>query len=461
MVSRAAQAVVMSLFLIFRPLSILWEPIKRPDPASIRKMIAEGGLKEIITFLGWKVNTRLFNISLTPEKATAWSNEVKALIDKRTVTAKELSQLIGKLNHVCFIIPDARHFMNNLRKMEKLATYKHKVKLSRRCLDDLDLWLDFLSSAAEGISINRVIFRKPTLTTFSDSSELGIGGYCPRTGFGWRYKLTELEQRTFTLNTKEYIASTIDMEFQAELDPNPTPFPCILNRSDSTSTVGWLRKSNHEPDEAPIHNEVARFHARNMMQRQACNYSQHLPGRLNIVADCLSRDFHLTDNQITSMLTSLHPSLSPSQLKIVPLPQKYISWVANMAQKWPGKRESPGRLIKSTIAAGVVGWNSPTRSNSAMTPIWRSSMKLEDYASAVLSCMQCDEVILGELEPSNESRGVLPDRPLTMWQRPLWKVVGAAPSSTPEERPTPTSIAKPKDTNETTLPPNTRKPSPQ
>ena len=429
MVARAAQTVVMALFLIFRPLANHLEPIKRPDPASIRKMIAEGGLKELITFLGWYINTRLFTIALTHEKATAWAAEIKNMQkNRKKVVAKDLQTLIGKLNHVCFVIPDARHFMNNLRKMEKLARFRKKVKLSRGAMDDLDLWLEFLASAAAGISINRVIFRKPTITTFSDSSELGIGGFCPKTGIGWRHMFSPEEQQTFTLNTKEYIASAIDMDLQMELDPNPNPFPCVLNRSDSTSTVGWLQKSNHEPEDAPIHNEVARFHARNMMKRKACNYSQHLPGRLNIISDCLSRDFHLTDEQLISMLTSLHPSLSPPQIKIVALPQKYISWVANMAQKWPGKRESPGRLIKSTIAAGVSGWTSSAGATSRTTPIWRKGMKVEDYGSAVLSCMQCDEVILGELEPGNESRGILPVRPSIMWQRPLWRVTGAAPS---------------------------------
>ena len=48
---------------------------------------------------------------------------------------------------------------------------KTKAKLSRRTLDDLKLWLDFLKSARAGISINIIIFRKPTLATSSDSSE--------------------------------------------------------------------------------------------------------------------------------------------------------------------------------------------------------------------------------------------------------------------------------------------------
>ena len=67
--------------------------------------------------------------------------------------------------------------MSNLRQREAIARRKTKVKLSRRTLDDLDLWLEFLKSAKYGISINRVIFSKPTITTFSDSPECGIGGF--------------------------------------------------------------------------------------------------------------------------------------------------------------------------------------------------------------------------------------------------------------------------------------------
>ena len=150
---------VMALFLIFCPLCALLEPLSRPDPASIRKMLAEGGLKETVIFLGWLINTRAFTIALPPEKAAAWKNEVKTLLArKRTVKFKDLQSLIGKLNHVCFIIPGVRHFMNNLRKTERLAKFKPKVKLSRGTQDDLRLWLSFLESAERGISINRVVF---------------------------------------------------------------------------------------------------------------------------------------------------------------------------------------------------------------------------------------------------------------------------------------------------------------
>jgi hypothetical protein len=95
LVRHAAQAVVMALFLIFRPLSLLLEPIPRPDPASIRKMLAEGGLQKTITFLGWFINTRLLTISLQAEKTVAWSNKIRDIMAKRkAVKHKDIQRLI-------------------------------------------------------------------------------------------------------------------------------------------------------------------------------------------------------------------------------------------------------------------------------------------------------------------------------------------------------------------------------
>ena len=83
-------------------------------------MIEEGGSKETITLLGWCINTHLLTNALTHEKATAWAAEIKTMQkNKRKIKAKDLQTLIGKLNRVCFVISDAMHFMNNLRKMEK------------------------------------------------------------------------------------------------------------------------------------------------------------------------------------------------------------------------------------------------------------------------------------------------------------------------------------------------------
>ena len=73
----------MALHIIFRPLHPHREPLPRPDAASIRKLLAEGGLEERITFLGWLINTRLLAIALIPNKAAAWRAEVENMIAGR------------------------------------------------------------------------------------------------------------------------------------------------------------------------------------------------------------------------------------------------------------------------------------------------------------------------------------------------------------------------------------------
>ena len=159
-----------------------------------------------------------------------------------------------------------------------------------------------------------------------------------------------------------------------------------------------MKKSSHDPETAPIYDAVARYHARHTMRLNACNYSQHLSGIDNIVTDCLSRDFALSDIKLKSMLTSLHTSLNPNMIQIVQVPVKITSWIASLAQLRPGIKGSPKARTPRTLAAGISGWSTLTGSSTAPTPIWKRLNHLTDYVSAVLSCMRDNEVILEEAD---------------------------------------------------------------
>ena len=101
-----------------------------------------------------------------------------------------------------------------------------------------------------------------------------------------------------------------------------------------------MRKSNFDPTEMPVHAAIARFHAHHMMDMNACHYSQHLPGCDNIVADSLSRDFHLTDAQLVALLTSLNSSPLTPPLQIVPVPDELTSWISKLALIAPANEAS-------------------------------------------------------------------------------------------------------------------------
>ena len=211
-----------------------------------------------------------------------------------------------------------------------------------------------------------------------------------------------------------------------------------------------MNKPNHDPHEAPIHDAISRFHACFMMSLKACHYSQHLPGIENVVTDCLSRDFHLSDVQITAMLTSVHPFLENLEIKIVQVPDEVTSWIASLAQLKPVLSGSLEARSPSTLAAGISGWTSSTGSTSTMTPIWRNSAHPTSYASAVLSSMQDVEVTLGEPDPLGKSPLPLPSRPSIMWRRPSSQILGRTQQRTHEATAMSTSVAKSADTVGTT-----------
>lgn len=437
MVRRAREALPMATHLTFRPTNAD-EPVPRPDPQSIRKLKAEGRLRETMIFLGWEINSRSLSIALPRDKLTAWTNSIKTALSTRSLSFDDARTLVGRLNHVGYIIPSARHFLNRIRRLELIADKHGRAAISDEVRDDLNLWILFLQRAHKGLSINSIIFRLPTCVGITDASEYGIGGYCLSSGLAWRYEFSKTERETFSLNLKEFIASVINGKMILPYDKSPSP--CLLNLGDSSCSTGWLHKSNFDPSLNPMHASVAREHARTTMQHDACDYSQHLPGLHNVVADCLSRDFHLSNSKLTAMLYHANPPYLPPQLTIVPLPPTIISWIGSLARNQPKRKALPFKRTASTLAAGVSGWTSNNDAASPI-PIWTTATHPEKYSSSALSCTP--SAVEHLIHNPDAFQGPLRARPSTMWQRPLFRAVGQTHRKTPPAKPTPGSSGKP------------------
>jgi hypothetical protein len=441
MVDRARQALPMATHLVFRPVAGIDEPIPRPDPQSIRKLAAEGRLRELFVFLGWEVNSRTLSIALPHEKATAWIAAIHDAMSNPTISWDDAKTLVGRLNHVGYIIPSARHFLNRIRRLEYVANAHGRAMITPSAREDLALWILFLRRARSGLSMNLVVFRLPTTVGITDASEHGIGGYCLLSGRAWRYEFTKTEREAFSLNLKEFIASVVNGKMI--LPHDRCPFPCLLNLGDSSSTTSWLHSSNFDPNLNPMHAEVAREHARVTMQHNACDYSQHLPGLHNVVADCLSRDFHLTNSKLAALLFATKPPYLPPQLTITPLPPTVISWIGSLARNQPKRKVLPDRHTISTLAAGVSGWTSSESATSPI-PIWTTSSHPGKYSSSELLCTP--SAVERLIHNPNAFQGPLRERPSITWHRPLLQVVGLTQRKTQPGRPTSDSPVRPRPT---------------
>jgi hypothetical protein len=134
-------------------------------------------MEESKCLLGWIVNTRSLSISLPWDKHKNWSNQVSSLISSKKASKQELEMLIRRLNHCALILPAMRNFLSRLRHalLQSTASNWSSLRLSEK--SDLHLMKSYLDYAKEGVSMNTIVFRKPTHVYRSDSSKFGLEGY--------------------------------------------------------------------------------------------------------------------------------------------------------------------------------------------------------------------------------------------------------------------------------------------
>ncbi len=130
-------------------------------------------MEEIKTVLGWVINTWQMLICPPTDKLSKWQWEITTILSNIWVKSKTLESTIGRLNHVANIIPVMRHFLGHLWKAHLYSLKTGWTSLNIHARDDLKLTTSFLETASQGVSINNVVFRKPTHIYRSDASEFG------------------------------------------------------------------------------------------------------------------------------------------------------------------------------------------------------------------------------------------------------------------------------------------------
>jgi hypothetical protein len=75
-----------------------------------------------------------------------------------------------------------------------------------------------------------------------------------------------------------------------------------------------------------------------ILDLESCLYSQWFPGEFNDVSDACSRDFHLSDIEITNLILSSIPNQVPNGFRISNLPQEIVSWLTSLLQSQPQKQ---------------------------------------------------------------------------------------------------------------------------
>ena len=296
------------------------------------------------------------------------------------------------------------------------------VKLSQSQWDDIGLWKGFLDSALLGVSINRLVARWPTRIVRVDTCPQGIGGYGLQSGIAWRIKLDADLIGRGSLNSLEFLAALVGVCVENELGPGFGADDILLCQGDSSSATGWLANKSSFGDECPLKLAIARSMAGYLNDNSIPHYSQWFPGKENSVADVLSRDFHLDDTAVVSLLHEKFPHQLPQSFRLVRLTTAMNSGVGELLRLLPKTQRLPLEPVPSAAAAGASTSGSSRPSDTATTHSWGDSESPNESRSSPVSQRHCQKG--GQTTPERlwdlalDARRAQFVPPSTAWRRP-------------------------------------------
>jgi hypothetical protein len=134
----------------------------------------------------------------------------------------------------------------------------------------------FIKKLHEGVSMNQIAYCKPTHVFWPDLCPAGIGGYSHE-GFAWRWAIPSDLQFCASNNLLEHVAAVITHCVDI-LAHRLQKGDCALSMTDSTTSEGWLRKSNFKEEtdliQASVCIQVAQEHASRFMDLEIKDFSQ-------------------------------------------------------------------------------------------------------------------------------------------------------------------------------------------
>ena len=411
------------------------EPIPRELMAAVTKLIEEGGLEESKIILGWEIDFRRLIAALPDNKFTAWSDELSRMLHVGHTTATELEKNIGRLVHLGRIIPAVNHFLSRLRDLQRRAKTRRIIKLTDDCKKYIALMLRFLGKANKGIDLNLISYRSPNHAYRGDACPFGLGGYT-NLGWAWRFYIPIYLRSRASNNLLEHLATIITTWVEL-LAGRLQRGDCKLSMGDSTTSVGWAKKSNfredgEDPIQATIRMEVARGNAWRLLEAGVKSYGQWFQGRLNKVSDALSRDNNRSDAELTNILRLFVPEQLPQHFEIVPLPNEISSWLISLLKRLPVKKQLQEVHTRSKLGRGTDGKNIVPPLASPMTSSSTPSPADNESSSSALSPWLCvrDNFRHPVMMPWLRAQSEVPCR---IWHRPSGRTTAATQPKTKTE----------------------------
>ena len=290
---------------------------------------------QVITFLGIELDTNTFQARLPQDKLVEYRTALQEYLNSPKIRKKALDSLIGKLSFAASVIP-ARAFLRRLINLSSaVKTPFFYIRLHNWAKADIRTWLTFMEQY-NGITFFRHNRQIPSdeINLISDASKLGFGAAY---GKNWIQALWPKAWTAHHISILELFPIYVILNLYAHKLQNSN----ILFHCDNSAVVTILNKQSSK--DAKIMS-ILRPLILVLMQNNINLRSVHIPGKLNILTDKISR-FQVTPDLLQRYGMHPQPQVIPHHLRPENFNLRPTNW---LKPHWPLPRILPTTNI---------GWN--------------------------------------------------------------------------------------------------------
>jgi hypothetical protein len=282
----------------------------------------------VMLFLGFLIDSRALTVTWTLEKRLDLRDQITHLLANTSrAIPKAVASIIGKIRSAAQIAPWGQHLSQSVQDALTFALRKAASKprwfwkngtmrIPAEGIRDLETMLEPLALPEFHPTWTRpialLIPRTATESLLSDASSGGLGGWSPEFHIMWKVMRDTLLEVGFDMRAIDDTGEPADL-VSPGLHINPLKFLAIIINlwvaikllathparatgfiiallSDNTSAIAWMRSAGKVRD--PGVRRLARLASAFLVK--ACSLTalfqtQHIPGKENDEADCLSR----------------------------------------------------------------------------------------------------------------------------------------------------------------------------
>ena len=234
-----------------------------------------------VSLHGILVNTQDMSISLPEDKQRDLTQRLKALHKRKSATLREIQSLNGSINFACKVVVPGRAFARRLIDLT-LGKSKpsHHIRITAEARKDMQAWLLFMQS------FNGRSFILPDSWLSSDVVRLTTDacgmGYGAVLGDSWLQGRFHSSWKDKHISPKEFLPIILALRAWHPVLANKR----ILFLSDNSTVVAAI--NNQTSKDHDIMSLLRQFVVL-CMQYNILFKGKHIPGKINTVADAISR----------------------------------------------------------------------------------------------------------------------------------------------------------------------------